>query len=208
MPEGIADQLNSIPGVVTAPFVPEKHWDAVVFCGGPEAARKNATTDADGANVTRAAAIQPGLPDALLTAIRAGLPLLAMPSTEGHATGVARQLAEAGAFRFGGMVGTSRASWMGAWYFVREHRLFEGMPVNQALGLYYQVKSGGANGWRIAGDGVEIVAGYGRDHDRHPGAGTFTAKLGATRLVLHQIQGMHPALHRRFLCNALQYLVG
>jgi hypothetical protein len=97
---------------------------------------------------------------------------------------------------------------MGAWYFVRAHLLYKGMPVNQALGLHYQVKSGGANGWRIEGDGVEIVAGYGRDHDRHLGAGTFTAKLGATRLVLHQIQGMHPALHRRFLRNALQYLVG
>ncbi len=208
VPDGIAAQLKSITGVVTAPFVPEKHWDVVVFCGGPDAAQKNATTDADGADVTRAGAVQPGLPATLLAAVRAGLPLLAMPSAEGHATGVARQLAEAGAFRFDGMVGTSRASWMGAWNFVREHRLFEGMPVNQALGLHYQVKSGGANGWRIAGDGVEIVAGYGRDHDRHIGAGTFTAKLRATRLVLHQIQGMHPALHRRFLRNALEYLVG
>ena len=208
VPELIANQLKSIPDVAAAPFVPGKNWDVVVFCGGPDGAQKNTTTDADGADVTRAALVQPGLPAALLVAVRAGLPLLALPSTEGHASSVARQLAEAGAFRFDGMVGTSRASWMGAWYFVREHRLFEGMPVNQALGLHYQVKSGGANGWRIAGDGVEIVAGYGRDHDRHLGAGTFTAKLGGARLVLHQIQGMHPALHRRFLRNALHYLVG
>jgi len=55
------------------------------------------------------------------------------------------------------------------------------------MGLHYQVKSGGANDWRIEGDGVEILAGYGRDHDRNLGAGTFTAKLGSTRLVLHQI---------------------
>ena len=46
----------------------------------------------------------------------------------------------------------------------------------------------------------------GRDHGRNLGAGTFTAKLGSTRLVLHQILGMHPALHRRFLADALRYL--
>jgi beta-galactosidase len=206
--DAIANQLKSVPGVVTAPFDPEKHWDVVVFCGGPDAPQKNAMADADGADVTRVVAVQSGLPAAVMAAVRAGLPLLAMPSNEGHAANMARQLSEAGAFRFDGMVGTSRASWMGAWYFVRAHPLYKGMPVNQALGLHYQVKSGGANGWRIAGDGVEIVAGYGRDHDRHLGAGTFTAKLGTTRLILHQIQGMHPALHRRFLRNALQCLVG
>jgi hypothetical protein len=78
--------------------------------------------------------------------------------------------------------------------------------VSAALGLHYQVKSGGANDWRIEDDGVEIAAAYGRDHGRNLGVGTFTAKLGSTRLVLHQILGMHPALHRRFLANALRYL--
>jgi len=95
---------------------------------------------------------------------------------------------------------------MGAWYFAREHPLYQGMPVNQALGLHYQVKSGGGNGWRVEGKDVEVVAAYGRDHDRNLGAGTFSAKLGNTRLVLHRVLGMHPMLQRRFLFNALHYL--
>lgn len=206
VPPEIVAQLQQIPGVVAGPFAPKSHCDVVVFSGGAETAAKSVATDADGADVTRAASVPSALPNALFAAVRAGLPLLALPSTESHAAGLARQLAEAGAFRFQGMVGTSRASWMGAWYFVRRHPLFDGMPVNQALGLHYQVKSGGANGWRVEGDGVEIVAGYGRDHDRNLGAGTFTARLGSTRLVLHHILGMHPALHRRFLANALRYL--
>ena len=83
VPELIANQLKSIPDVAAAPFVPGKNWDVVVFCGGPDGAQKNTTTDADGADVTRAALVQPGLPAALLVAVRAGLPLLALPSTEG-----------------------------------------------------------------------------------------------------------------------------
>ena len=208
VPAGVAAQIASLPGIESAPYAPGGAWDVVVFSGGGEAAAKPAATDLDGADVARVAAAQAGLSAELVAAVKAGLPLLALPSTPGQVSGLAHQLAAEGAFRFQGMVGTSRASWMGAWYFVRAHPLYEGMPVNQAMGFHYQVKSGGADGWRVEGDGVEIVAGYARDHDRHLGAGTLTAKLGSTRLVLHQILGMHPALHRRFLANALRYLAG
>ena len=206
VPEAMAALFRDLPGIEAAPYDPAGPWDAVVFSGGREAAPRAAATDVDGADLTRAAAPQSGLSAALLAAVRGGLPLLGLPASPGQVSGLARQLAAEGAFRFQGMVGTSRASWMGAWYFVREHPLYEGMPVNQAMGLHYQVKSGGADGWRIDGEGVEIVAGYGRDHDRHLGAGTLTARLGRARLVLHQVLGMHPALQRRFLANALRYL--
>jgi len=208
VPAALAAQVGRLPGILAAPFEPGSHWDAVVFSGGREPTARSSATDADGADLARSSAAQPGLSASLLAAVRGGLPLLALPSGPGQAEGLARQLAGEGAFRFQGMVGTSRASWMGAWYFVRRHPLYEGMPIDQALGLHYQVKSGGADGWRVEGDGVEIVAGYGRDHDRHLGAGTLTARMGSTRLVLHQITGMHPALQRRFLANALRYLTG
>lgn len=210
VPETLASQITTLPGVNASVWNLAEKYDVVVFCGGSDAragaSTKAGETDVDGADINRTAKAQAGLPEALLAAVRGGLPLLCMPATEGHAIAVAKQLATAGAFTFDGMVGASRASWMGAWYFVRQHALFDGMPVNQAMDIYYQVKSGGANGWRIAGDHVEVVAGYGRDHDRHLGAGTLAAKLGSTRLVLHQITGMHPALHRRFLANTLKYL--
>jgi beta-galactosidase len=203
----IADLLKALPAVTAVEFEPGKRCDVIVFAGQIDSPRNAVGVDAEGAEVTRTAARETGLPPAVLAAVRAGTPLLVLPSNDGHAQAVARQLADAGAFRFDGMVGTSRASWMGAWYFVREHPLYAGMPVNQALGLHYQVKSSGGNGWRVEGKDVEIVAGYGRDHDRNLGAGTVIAKLGNARIVLHQITGMHPALLRRFLGNALHHLI-
>jgi beta-galactosidase len=93
----------------------------------------------------------------------------------------------------------------GSWYFVRTHPLYEGLPVDQAMSIHYQVKGGGSNEWMIDGPGVEIVAAYSRDHDRNIGAGTFTAKLGPARIVLHRVD-MHPVFSQRFLANALMYL--
>jgi hypothetical protein len=74
------------------------------------------------------------------------------------------------------------------------------------MSIHYQVKGGGSNGWLVDGPGVEIVTAYSRDHDRSIGAGTFTARLGATPLVMHRIVDMHPVLLGRFLANALLYL--
>jgi beta-galactosidase len=104
------------------------------------------------------------------------------------------------------MVGPSRASWMGSWYFVRKHPLYDGLPVDQAMSIHYQVKAGGSNGWIIDGQNVEIVAAYSRDHDRNIGAGTFTAKVGSTPVVLHRITDMHPVFLQRFIANSLNFL--
>lgn len=208
VPEAIVAQLRGLPGVVAMPFDAAGRFDVAVFGGGGETAPAAPVVDVDGAEVRQKSVAEASLSEALLVAVRAGLPLLTLAASEGGAVAVGRQLAAAGAFRFDGMVGPSRASWMGAWYFVREHPLYAGLPVNQAMGLHYQVKSGGGNGWRVEGSGVEIVAGYARDHDRHLGAGTLTAKLGGTPLVLHQILGMNTAFRRRFLWNALRHLAG
>ncbi|HEX3728673.1 MAG TPA: hypothetical protein VHV47_02635, partial [Opitutaceae bacterium] len=206
VPPALAAVLGALPGVSTQPFSAGPSCDVLVIGGGTPA--KNAKVDADGADLAGPARAAGGVPPAVLEAVRGGTPLLALAAGDAPAEAVARDLATAGAFRFDGMVGTSRASWMGAWYFVRPHPLYEGMPASEALGLHYQVKSGGANGWRVEGEGVEIVAGYGRDHDRHLGAGTLTARLGRSRVVLHQVLDMHPALLRRFLGNALNHLAG
>ena len=95
---------------------------------------------------------------------------------------------------------------MGSWYFVREHPLYDGLPSNQAMSIHYQVKGGGSNGWIVEGDNVEIVAAYSRDHDRKIGAGTLTAKLNGTPIVMHQVTDMQPVLHRRLLANSLAWL--
>jgi hypothetical protein len=148
---------------------------------------------------------------AVLQAVRGGIPLLAIPQTDALSDGVAKQLAAAGAFTYSGAVGDVRAPWMGNWYFVRKHPVYDGMPVDQAMGIHYQAKGQAANGLVIdrapGGAEVEIVAGYSRDHSRVIGAGTFTTKLGAGKVLYHRVPEMQPVLQQRFLANALRWLV-
>ena len=68
----------------------------------------------------------------ILDAVRAGTPLLAIPQTDTLSDGVAKELAAAGAFTYNGAVGDFRAPWMGNWYFVREHALFDRPPTKSA----------------------------------------------------------------------------
>ena len=203
----IEAQLRMIPNLQIESFKQGEKYDVILASGGSLDAEKNLAVDAEGAYKPGPGPVKEyNLPSEVLEAVKQGTPLLACTPSEGQAIGVARQLAEAGAFRFHGVVGPSRASWMGSWYFVREHALYDGLPVNQAMSIHYQVKGGGSNGWIIEGDGVEIVAAYSRDHDRKIGAGTFTAKLNKTPIVMHQITDMQPVLHRRFLANSLAWL--
>ena len=146
------------------------------------------------------------LEDGILEAVRAGTPLLAIPQADALSDGVAKQLAAAGAFAYNGTVGDYRAPWMGNWYLVRKHPVYEGMPVDQAMGIHYQVPGRQANGLLVDGPGVEIVAAYSRDHDRRIGAGTFTTKLGPGKILYHRVPEMHPVLQARFLANALRWL--
>ena len=88
---------------------------------------------------------------AILEAVRAGTPLLAIPQADTLSEGVAKQLAAAGAFKYNGTVGDFRAPWMGNWYFVREHPIYAGLPVNQAMGIHYQAKGRQSNGLFVEG---------------------------------------------------------
>jgi hypothetical protein len=94
-------------------------------------------------------------------------------TSDGRADGADAQLATAAGFRFSGMVGSSRASWVGTWFFVRKHPVYDGLPVDRAMSIEYQIKGSDSNGLIVDGDGVEIIAAYSRDHDRKIGAGTF-----------------------------------
>ena len=150
------------------------------------------------------------LADGILEAVKPGTPLLAIPQTDALSDGVAKQLAAAGAFTYSGNVGDVRAPWMGCWYFVRKHKVYDGMPVDQAMGIHYQAKGQAANGLVIdrapGGAEVEIVAAYSRDHSRVIGAGTFMTKLGAGKVLYHRVPEMQPVMQARFLANALRWL--
>jgi hypothetical protein len=167
--------------------------------------------EAQPSGAARRPAVQAGvLADGILEAVRAGTPLLAIPQTDALSDGVAKQLAAAGAFTYSGAVGDVRAPWMGNWYFVRKHPVYDGLPVDQAMGIHYQAKGQAANGLAIdrapGGAEVEIVAAYSRDHSRVIGAGTFTSKLGAGKVLYQRVPEMQPVMQARFLANALRWL--
>jgi beta-galactosidase len=147
---------------------------------------------------------------AILEAVKAGTPLLAIPQADTLSEGVAQQLAAFGAFTYHGAVGDLRAPWMGNWYFGRQHPIFDGLPTDAALGNFYQIHGRQSNGLLIdqapGGAPVEILVAYSRDHDRRIGAGTFTTKLGAGKILYHRTPDFHPVLQQRFLANALGWL--
>jgi hypothetical protein len=95
---------------------------------------------------------------------------------------------------------------MGTWFFVRKHPVYDGLPVDRAMSIEYQVKGSDSNGLIVSGDGIEIIAAYSRDHDRKIGAGTFTWSGHGRKLLFHRITEMHCVFHRRLLSNGIQYL--
>ena len=147
------------------------------------------------------------MPAALLQRVEQGMPLLVLAGEESGADAAVRQLAGAGALRYGGTIPTARASWMGDWIFIREHPLYDGLPVNEVIKGDYQASVTTCFGLLVDGPGVAIVAAYSRDHDRNIGAITFTANLGKGAVVVHGLTAMHPIMEQRWLGNALAYLL-
>jgi beta-galactosidase len=211
-------QLQALPGVTLVDFKPAEACDVIVSAG----AKPGVATDANIGETTGESlpVVKPGTKPAppvlgqfepgILDAVKAGTPLLAIPQTDPLSDGLAAQLAAAGAFAYHGAVGDFRAPWMGNWYFVRQHVLFAGLPVNQAMGAFYQAEGRPSNGLLVdqaaGGSPIEVMVGYSRDHDRNVGAGTFTTKLGRGKLVYHRIPDFHAVLQQRFLGNTLRWL--
>jgi hypothetical protein len=143
----------------------------------------------------------------LMTAVQAGTPLLVLAQTATGADKAAKALATAGAFEYAGMVGESRGCWMGDWVFVKDHPVYAGLPSNQVMKWEYQVDFESASGLMVDGPGVEIIAGYGRDHDQDLGAATFTSHLGKGTVIFQAVRGMQPLLYERFIVNAVRFLI-
>ena len=148
---------------------------------------------------------------------RNGTPLLVLSEGEAATAAYGQELEAAGAIRYLGTIGEARASWMGSWYFVRQHPVYDGLPVDCVMGSQYQVPVANSGALLVEGDGVEVFTGYSRDHDRNIGAASFTAPLGKGRVLFHSIPGvisglngrstgMHPVLLKRLLANSLRFL--
>jgi hypothetical protein len=157
------------------------------------------------------------LDDAVLDQVWNGAGLLVLAEGEVAAGQYAQRLADAGAWSFGGVVGEARASWMGSWYFVRDHPVYAGLPVDAGMGSYYQLPVANSCGVLLDGKRTEVFVGYSRDHDRNIGAGGATAPYGSGRILFHCVPGvvsgligtsvgMHPVFLRRLIANSLKYL--
>jgi hypothetical protein len=207
-------QLAALLGAAPQEFKPGEKYDVIISSGitekatQPQDAGDKTGLEAQPSVVGPVTTTQLGkLAPGILEAVRAGTPLLAIPQTDALSDGVAKQLAAAGAFTYSGNVGDVRAPWMGNWYFVQMHPVYDGLPADQAMGIHYQAKGREANGLVVDGPNVEIIAAYSRDHSRVIGAGTFSAKLGAGKILYHRVPEMQPVMQARFLANALRWLV-
>ena len=202
----MAAQVAPIPGIRFSPFAAGQPYDAII--ASPPTARPTDTVSTDDVGADRRSRSIPPtrLPQEIVAAFMAGTPLFVLCTSDGQAEGAGAQLASAAGFKFSGMVGSSRASWMGTWFFVKKHPVYDGLPVNRAMSIDYQVKGSDSNGLIVDGDGIEIIAAYSRDHDRKIGAGTFVYWGQGRKLLFHRITQMHPVFHRRLLSNGIQYL--
>lgn len=180
-------------------------------CGG------DAYTDAEGNNWIK---YRPSImiSEKLLEKVKNGeTNLLVMLHGDASATVFGDYMDEKGVFECIGNMGQAWASWMGSWYFVREHALYEGMPVNTVMKSYYQTPVLDATGLLVDGSNIEIAAAYSRDHQRNIGAGSFTVSYGKGKIVVHTIAGLlaglqdkqtgiHPVMAKRLFSNSLKYL--
>jgi len=149
--------------------------------------------------------------------VKSGTPLLMLALNEKCLAEYGRILGDAGVIKYDTIVGNALAPWMGSWVFVRDHPVYNGLPVNTSMKSYYQVGALDANGMVIDGKNIEIFAAYGRDHNRNIGAASFTVQTGKGKILFHSLYGISPALSNkekamqpviaeRLLYNSLVYL--
>ena len=128
----------------------------------------------------------------ILNRVSQGVRLVLWPNGLSDATLFANQLIatnivqSASAAGNNGSLGQATAPWMGSWYFARNHWLFDGLPANTVLGWQYQIPQqnqdiGALLLNPVQGYPMEVMAGYGRDHE---------AAVGIAGCVIHYGRGL------------------
>ena len=140
---------------------------------------------------------QPQLDAALRRVSEDGTRLICWPDRATDSKAFAQALAARKILNFEGTVGTSRAAWMGSWYFVRQHPLFAGLPTDCAMDWRYQIprtSSGDEDGLLLDAPRMEVIAGYGRDHDPHVGIAACAVPYGKGRIIIYCMPALKRAL--------------
>ena len=142
-----------------------------------------------------------------------GTRVVLLTSGGSDAERVAAYLADQGLVTYSGPVGPSGPSWMGFWFFGRQHALLAGLPSDCVLDWPYQITTG--NGLMLSGSGLETVVGYGKNHDPNVGVAAAVVPCGRGKLVLLALPGLmdafinsasgrfQPVTAKRLMFNAL-----
>jgi beta-galactosidase len=98
-----------------------------------------------------------------------------------------------------GFLGQANAPWLGSWYFARQHWLLDGLPVNSVLGWQYQVPHQGTDVGALLIDStptcpMDVMIGYGRDHEARVGVGCAVIQYGKGLIILPSLPGLRSAL--------------
>ena len=135
------------------------------------------------------------------------MPLLVLARGAVGADSAAKALSEAGAFTYAGRAGESRGCWMGTWVFVKDHHAYQGLPTNQVMKWEYQVDFQDATGLMVDGPGVDVFAGFGRDHDTKLGAATFSCAIAARENSLSGRARHSAAAARALHCQCSPHVI-
>jgi len=98
-----------------------------------------------------------------------------------------------------GFLPQAGAPWLGSWYFCRQHWLLTNLPVNSVLGWQYQVPHTGTDVGALLLDStpscpMDVMIGYGRDHENIVGIGGCVIQYGKGMIVLPSLPGLRNAL--------------
>ena len=157
-----------------------------------------------------------------------GTRLVLWPDNDVSCDVFARALADRKIVTYNGMAGNLGAPWFGSWFFVREHRMLDGLPGDCAVDWRYGIsafngpswlhdKPGGTNteGMLIDVPGMEAFIGYGADHNPKIGTSGCVIPYGKGKIVLYCLPqlvrslqpgdfAISPVVAQRLLGNALR----
>ncbi|MBP2832893.1 hypothetical protein J8281_11920 [Aquimarina sp. U1-2] len=150
--------------------------------------------------------------------IKNGTKALFLPNNAGAVELYGKVFNKENVLAYQGQIGDALQSWMGSWVFTKVHPVFNELPVNQSFKSYYQVGAVDANGMLIDGNGIDVFAGYGRDHYRGIGASSFTVPYAKGQILVHTYYGLgklgkkqddmiQDVIGKKLLINSLSYLL-
>jgi beta-galactosidase len=157
-----------------------------------------------------------------------GTRLVLWPDNNQSADVFARALANRNIVKYDGVVGNLDAPWFGSWFFVRKHWLLDGLPADCAMDWRYGVSAFNGPAWLqnqpggtrtdgllLDAPGLEVVVGYGADHNTKVGTSGCVIPYGKGQIVIYCLPqlvrslqpgnfAMSPVICQRLLANALE----